>query len=371
MNFLGAFFFFVFFNSLILSLFLMHKGKNGKAVLYLAFLLFIFSLNQLEFAAYWTNYLEDLPHLIFLTNGLPLLIGVFLYFYFRQTFGKNDFQGSDYLHFLPFVIHTIYMFPFYIKSAEFKLSSLQNIIYTSNPVFSDSFYIINSLISLHMIVYAILIRKNFSFSLLRPLKFYHLIYFGYLLYLIMDLVHLLEISLFEYEYIFTVDMIILGLCTLLVYTLIFKLFNSSDVNKIFSLEKDKYTKSLMTKEFIRTNTSKLNDLMENEKVFLDPDINLSRLSKQMTITNHQLSQLINEYFSKNFFDFINEYRIQEAKRRLHLEEQNLYTIESLAFDVGFNTKATFYNAFKKYIGMTPTEYIKRIRKLDHHSSAAS
>ena len=76
----------------------------------------------------------------------------------------------------------------------------------------------------------------------------------------------------------------------------------------------------------------------------------------MSISSHHLSQILNERIRQNFFDFVNSYRIEEAKRKLVEPATKHYSILGIAEEVGFNSKSAFNNAFKKHTNMTPTEF---------------
>ncbi|WP_197286331.1 helix-turn-helix domain-containing protein [Pedobacter sp. PACM 27299] len=94
--------------------------------------------------------------------------------------------------------------------------------------------------------------------------------------------------------------------------------------------------------------------MTEKELFKNPNLKVSDLAKAINISSHQLSQILNESIEKNFTLFINEYRINEACKLL-LSNTNL-TIEAVADEVGFNTKSTFFAAFKKNKGATPSVY---------------
>jgi AraC-like DNA-binding protein len=101
--------------------------------------------------------------------------------------------------------------------------------------------------------------------------------------------------------------------------------------------------------------------MEIEKIYRDENISLQSLSGKLSITPHQLSRIINENLNKNFPDFINTYRVEEAKRILADPNQADRKILTIAFDVGFNTKVAFNTAFKKHTKMTPSQFRKKVR----------
>ncbi|MGM0625755.1 MAG: helix-turn-helix domain-containing protein [Bacteroidota bacterium] len=97
-------------------------------------------------------------------------------------------------------------------------------------------------------------------------------------------------------------------------------------------------------------------LMEKEKPYLDPKLSIFEFSKALKINKTYISRVINDKMNENFSNFINRYRVEEAKKYLKAAEYENYTIEGIAHTVGFNSKASFNNAFKKYTGMTPSVY---------------
>lgn len=98
--------------------------------------------------------------------------------------------------------------------------------------------------------------------------------------------------------------------------------------------------------------------METEKPYLDFELTLQKLASQLDIPEKELSVLINHYLGKHFFDFINEYRIGEAKNILENPNNKELTILEVLYQVGFNSKSSFYTAFKKIANQTPTQYRK-------------
>jgi len=102
--------------------------------------------------------------------------------------------------------------------------------------------------------------------------------------------------------------------------------------------------------------AKIEDFVQEEQRYLDPYLSLERLSKEMGSNASSVSKLINTYSEGNFSDFINKFRVQEAKRLLSGQDYNAYTIVAIGLECGFNSKSTFYTAFKKFTGETPTQY---------------
>ncbi|MBU3927935.1 MAG: helix-turn-helix domain-containing protein [Bacteroidetes bacterium] len=102
--------------------------------------------------------------------------------------------------------------------------------------------------------------------------------------------------------------------------------------------------------------SQLRHFMNIEKPYLDANLSLPELANKLHITSHHLSRVINEQFNVNFFDFINQYRVDEVKSRIGNPEFENLSLLGIAFDSGFNTKSAFNRVFKKMTGLTPSEY---------------
>src|SRR5690606_2947811 len=103
----------------------------------------------------------------------------------------------------------------------------------------------------------------------------------------------------------------------------------------------------------------LRQWMEGHKPYLIAGLTLEKLSQQMQMSPRALSEIINRQFDCNFFEFINCYRVEEAKRLLADPANARKTVLDIMYDVGFNSKATFNTLFKKKVNMTPSEYRKQ------------
>jgi YesN/AraC family two-component response regulator len=100
--------------------------------------------------------------------------------------------------------------------------------------------------------------------------------------------------------------------------------------------------------------------MRTEKVFKNEELSLAQLAEQLGVHPNNLSQVINTYENKNFYDYINTLRIEEFKALVLLPENSRYTFLSLAFECGFNSKTSFNRNFKKITGQSPTAYLKEM-----------
>ena len=105
---------------------------------------------------------------------------------------------------------------------------------------------------------------------------------------------------------------------------------------------------------MKSKLEELESLIKEKRVYLDATCNQANLAKMLGLTVHQLSQLLNDSLQKRFNDFINEYRIKESISMLDSKEE--IPIHSIAFKSGFQNEVSFYKAFKKYQGQTPTQY---------------
>jgi YesN/AraC family two-component response regulator len=100
---------------------------------------------------------------------------------------------------------------------------------------------------------------------------------------------------------------------------------------------------------------KINAVMEQDKLYLDADLSLQKLASYVAISPNYISQTLNETLSINFFDFVNQWRIEAAKPKIIANQDTVFAI---ALEVGFNARSSFYKAFKQETGKTPSEFRK-------------
>ena len=106
---------------------------------------------------------------------------------------------------------------------------------------------------------------------------------------------------------------------------------------------------------------KLLALLQQEKLYQDAQLNMDTLAEKTDLSNGYLSKIINQKEGKNFYDFINSYRITEVKNRLSHPDYAHYSILGIALEAGFKSKSTFNAVFKKMTNMTPSAYKKSIQ----------
>ena len=122
----------------------------------------------------------------------------------------------------------------------------------------------------------------------------------------------------------------------------------------------KYAKSGLNPTTAEQAFQELLSIMHHQQLYLNPQLTLQQLAKSLDIPPNHLSQIINAYAHLNFFDFVNQYRIEAVKKKFEEKVHLHHTLLAIALDCGFNSKASFNRAFKKFTEMTPTGYLKQL-----------
>lgn len=139
--------------------------------------------------------------------------------------------------------------------------------------------------------------------------------------------------------------------------IIYKSLQYSELfNGIIIGEERKYRKSTLRKEDKEKIAQQIKCYIESNRAYLNPNISLLDLSSSLNINSKFISQTINEKFNQNFFEFINSYRIKYAKELMKDSERKERRILEILYESGFNSKSAFNNAFKKFTGLTPSQY---------------
>lgn len=295
-----------------------------------------------------------------------LLIGPLIYFYTRLLAFKNfRFNKQKAVHLIPAALFLAYLPMRYIYLAgTFKSNIYQSaemFFLWEQIIFTAAFHIllvIYAFASLGVLKhYTIEIKKVFSsieqinLSWLRFVLFsFGTIWFIVVLNALIVVTWKSQIPFFRY------------IMVLWVFAAVnIMVFRSLKQPQLFTKirEKPKYEKSTLTPAEAQEYLKQLNDYMKNEKPYLIPALTIENLSKKTSIPARHLSQLINDQLDKNFFDFINSYRVEEAKKYLEIAPKKRMTNLQILYEVGFNSKAAFNRAFRKHMGMSPTEFKKQ------------
>jgi AraC-like DNA-binding protein len=132
----------------------------------------------------------------------------------------------------------------------------------------------------------------------------------------------------------------------------------------------RYLRSGLKENEAKKYLKRLLKIMADEKPYLNGELSINDLTVRMGIPRHYLTQILNEKLGKNFYTFVNEYRVKEVIRMMKDPFYDNYTLLALGFEAGFNAKSSFNNIFKNFTGMTPSEYREKMRDDDRSQSTA-
>lgn len=346
------------FLSLMLWLRQAHKNK------FLVILIFAFSLTMTHYVTFWAGLFTQYPHLIGLSSPLPWLFGPALYFYIKQTQTTQTFKFTfaSGLHFAPFFLHFFYLLPFYFSSATYKLSKITSpILYNLDQLMSNWGQTISLLVYGILILYLVLKTMPHKASK-APL-------YMACLFLAFSISHAsYYIMVYGYSYVKIYDYYISAFMSLFIYWVGYMGFLKPEIithhnHKELTVDTvkppakpAKYAHSILTDHHAKQLLEQLKELMQNEKLYLNSSLKIQEVAEKMGISTHHLSQLLNEQAQQNYAEFINSYRIEEATKKLRNPQYAHEKIIAIAYDVGFNTKASFNAHFKKQTGVSPSAY---------------
>ncbi|MFZ1527740.1 MAG: helix-turn-helix transcriptional regulator [Ferruginibacter sp.] len=358
-----------------LALYIFLKKENRAANNWLAFLLVAISLHLVEYAADITGLTLRYPVFIAITYPLLFCIGPFYYFYCSHLLNKNfTVKLKSLIHFIPSLTILLLMLPFYTMKAEEKIASMkvlskenalqvpvEQLIFMGVHVFQTVFYIyvVRKFISKKVLEFRSYSSDVVVEKKLKWLNSFNLYFSVYLLLYLLLVILLSVISKYQVEF----DYVLLLITSVSIYSIGYTAINNPEIFKAFpnlvakpsENEKEPTPQSDIDSKKNPELKERLLQLMATNKPYLKSDLRISELADSLFVPGYQLSQLINDEFKMNFFDFINRYRVEDAKK-LFIEGNHNYKILSIGYEVGFNSKATFNRVFKKFTGFTPSEY---------------
>ncbi|MGS2761827.1 helix-turn-helix domain-containing protein [Sinomicrobium sp. M5D2P9] len=330
------------FNGLLLSVYFALIAKKKKFSNYfLALLLFVLSIRIIKSVfLYFSPHLSD----VFIHIGLSacVVIGPFLYLYIRSQTGENNTSWA--IHIFPFIIAVGilgWIYPYWTYKTLWspyivKIIYAQWFIYIllSSVELKDTFKKLYNKQKINEI--EIWVLSIFIGTTLIWLAYTTSYYTSYI------------VGALSFSFVFY----------LFVLLWIFK----SNKNTLFFQEKEKYKGRKIDEDTMSVLSGRL-VVIEEQGLYKNPELKLSALARALNVPPHTLSQFLNDNLEKSFTEFINEYRIEEAKRLLVSNDH--YTIEGIGYESGFNSKSTFFTAFKKITGTTPSKYRKKRRAISH------
>ncbi len=344
-------------------LFFLKKKGNSFANSILAIYTILFSFELFYNCLKWSNLLYEANFVHFSFTNFPIwmVYGPLLFIYVRKITTGKGFQITDILFVTPIAAVLVLLSPFYFLNADKKLTVLQN----------GTFYDVVWLspysiwyIMLLMASYAVLIyykfgpRQNTGYRENKWLFWFIGSYLGFVL-AFFGYVFSVWFELMDPSYDYFVDIVIVGFIAILAFFGFVQpeVFEGKSIKEVIGFVK--YKKTGLSDRLSEEMKEKLLDIMQTDKPYLDNTLRLNHLAKKLNLSRNHTSQIINQHFNFNFFDFINKYRIEDAKHLLINTFGKSANITQIAYDVGFNNRASFYKAFQKFEGINPTQYLEK------------
>lgn len=363
--------------TLMFLLLLFKKRKKQEDYFFLCWI--VVTLGQIAFYEVTIYHFEFQSIWAIAFFGLPLLGAPLLFLYILALTGRSVAWKTVLAHLCVYPIYVLLLFLLQEHDGTILIASDGLFQLQENPPIWMQYYAVP--LALSGLFYCIwdlaLLRKHqmniaefFSFHEKVNLNWVNYIVYSYFLlfllasFLIFGAIHF---QLLPIENAFALVGIVLCLMLIAFGFYGFRqtaVFSNWDVEgimdtRITASEKASYSKSGLTSEKIEILANQLCIFMEQEKPFLNEDLNLTLLAQQSQISPPHLSQVINQYFQKNFYDFINQYRVEEAKNRLVSADYRHLSILGIAFDCGFKSKSSFNRYFKKYTRKAPSQFKKK------------
>jgi AraC-like DNA-binding protein len=364
-------------NLLLLSVLLLVLKTRTSASRFLAAIIFDPIFSMLLILAIYYKQADHYPSLFYLSYLYDLLWAPLYYYTFRLILCKGiRFPIKKYiLHFSPFIVACIYFFTLAQQPETYRHEVFAKTISDNN--YPWQFYIWDYITIIQVGVYLYIIYKMakkynrhieqvFSNTQHISAKWVErsIILSSFLCAVIYfpSMINVKEITPY---------MVATPVCSLILYCyLVYRVIYSPLILRRETLEIIKQTNG-ETEEKKRSKqinvieddtqiqlARTLNVILVKKKLFLDPELNIQVLAEYCETRVHTLSAVINKHYNKNFFDYINYYRVEEAKKLLSDPEQKKYSIDTIAEKSGFSSRSAFYKAFKKNTELTPGEYIK-------------
>jgi len=312
---------------------------------------------------------------------IPLTFGPILYLYTSYLVAdRKRFRPMDLLHFLPFVLITALYFVFFQDVVDFSDETFlqQDEHLWVRVTFSIVFFA--SVISYTILTFVKLInfRKNIQAQFSYQDRRLRLLWLNFIavLFSLSGLVVIIAGAYNAMMFERIVDTSLLshvGLTTIAYSVSYFGLRQPSLFRSGYTVEtkkpepaksrtEEKENKPRFSEDEAKVLIEKLIIHMNEERPYLNAELTLGDLSAQVNLAKHELTDLLNVHIGKNFFSFVNEFRLKAVVRRLANSDYDHLTIIAIANDCGFNSKSTFNSLFKQYTGKTPSDYKKELRE---------
>ncbi len=358
--------FLIVFVSFLLAFFLLTvKSKNKIGNILLSIYLII---RAIDVSSYFYYKFIDLPielELLRMDIGSFLEIPFLYLFVLSIIYSDFKLKKEYFIHFIPFLIITIIQLPtFYFANIETQNEFADNYLYSNIGVFSITLAHFQNLLYITL-MFRVLIKykkirlENYSISNDYNYKWLmQMTIFLSVLFIVAIIKNSQKygntnLDLLPYRLSVTIGMLLFTCWLVLKALYAPKIFTGVDSQ----LQLNRNNTSNQTNSTISNQADKLNLYMLEHQPFLNPDFTIQQFANQTQIDKREISSIINQHLNQNFYEFVNQYRIEEAKKVL-LKNRELTILEVL-YSVGFNSKSTFNTLFKKTTQLTPTEYRKK------------
>lgn len=307
--------------------------------------------------------LTTFPYFYGIGSAYQFAVGPLLYLYVRSIIDKKyKFTLKDLLHFIPFFVIHFNEFPeYFLTNFESYTNYLQGVSSLQNVTIRFMVWHFQPLVYAALLIrllqhHAGSIKERYPSD--GKVNYYWMrnVFYAYgVVWLGKAVVELFMPYEWYIEQAYYIPVSIL-LTAFHIYIITYLGLNRTEYGREAADNSERYKGSQLSEEKSKAYLQQLLRNMEEEKSFTDPKLTLPSLAGRLSINSRYLSQVINENLGQNFYDFINGYRIDEAKKQLTDPGKKNYTIEAIAFEVGFNSKAAFYSTFKKQTHMTPSQF---------------
>jgi AraC-like DNA-binding protein len=314
-----------------------------------------------------SNYVFVYPHLSRLHHPFVFAAAPLLYLYIRElTATEKQFRKKDLLHFIPFALCTIYLLPYYFQSSASKINYL--VAEYREPSFGRWYYVRSAIFLTQSLVYLVLIVITIvRYAKNRPQRNTDrekAVLFEIRFFVVASVVLWIG-AMVRYVTDYSGNLVLPLGVSVLIYAMAYLHMRRPAATTTEKAEPAtrKYEKSTLTAERSQKYLERVIRSMEQDKAFNDGELTVQKLADRLAIPAHHLSQTINEGLGQTFFDFINSYRVDEAKRKLVDPACKHLSVLGIAEAVGFTSKSSFNSVFKKHTNMTPSEFRKAVSEL--------
>ncbi len=327
------------------------KTENSKSLFFLGI---FFGLVQLKIGFLLNGELEKKPILQFFFLPSIFAVGPIIFYIGKKiTAFATKAKVNVKLHLIPFFCAILLDIYFLNLSNEKQILEIKKTIYENEFNLLRIFFGLGIIHILGYFLYLILLFKRII--LITELNYTKLVWL--ILYVPIFGIFFLSFGLIIHNFhLFRIGALVLTF-TVMIVNIFYILYPKFFVTLEAEIRKQKYDTTSLTEINVEEIKNNLTKLFEEEKIYLDEELRLNSVASQFKISPNQLSRIINESYQMNFNEFVNSFRIKEAEKLLVLDKKQ--SVISIAFEVGFNSKATFNSQFLKIKNMTPSEFRKK------------